>query len=130
MPNRASLARPQKPQKNPIEQAIKDLQRALNEKPELKAQVDLCKKYLARRNMPLQFEIRAQIVVVASTARSVKELKAQIFAPKPVIVQWIRAFIKRGYEGLQLSNTPLPKPDRYESDRFMHRLQGVMSKLM
>ena len=80
--------------------------------------------------MPIQFEIRAQIVVVASTARSVKELKAQIFAPKPVIVQWLRAFIKRGYEGLQLSKTPLPKPERYESDRFMHRLQGVMSKLM
>ena len=105
------------------------MQRALSENPELRAQVALCQKYLARGNMPIQFEIRAQIVVVASTAHSVKELKAQILAPRPVIYQWLRAFIKRGYEGLQLSNTPLPKADRFESDHFMQRLQGVMSKL-
>lgn len=119
----------QKFQNSKLEQAIKDLQRALSENPELRAQVALCQKYLARGNMPIQYEIRAQIVVVASTAHSVKELKAQILAPRPVIYQWLRAFIKRGYEGLQLSNTPLPKADRFESDRFMQRLQGVMSKL-
>lgn len=116
-------------QNSKLEQAIKDLQHALSENPELRAQVALCRKYLARGNMPIQFEIRAQIVVVASTAHSVKELKAQILAPRPVIYQWLRAFIKRGYEGFQLSNTPLPKADRFESDRFMQRLQGVMSKL-
>ena len=119
----------QKFQNSKLEQAIKDLQRALSENPELRAQVALCQKYLARGNMPIQFEIRAQIVVVASTAHSVKELKAQILAPRPVIYQWLRAFIKRGYEGLQLSNTPLPKQNRFESDRFMQRLQGVMNKL-
>lgn len=116
-------------QNSKLEQAIKDLQHALSENPELRAQVALCRKYLARGNMPIQFEIRAQIVVVASTAHSVKELKAQILAPRPVIYQWLRAFIKRGYEGLQLSNTPLPKQNRFESDRFMQRLQGVMNKL-
>lgn len=117
------------PQKSPLELAFNDLHRALKENPELRADLKRCEQYIACIDMPIPSLMRARIVVLASTARTVKELKAQTFAPKNFIVQWLRAFIKRGYDGLHLSTKNAPQNDLLGGDQFKRRLQGVMRKL-